>query len=610
MPGRYAAQKPIQVKKQAAGLKHVSAPLKGLSLSSKLSGADPLTATILDNWVIEEDKISCRAGVSRVVTYAAGKPVWCLIPYYGGVNKLMAATNFELRLLDGSLVKGGFTSDDWHWTSFSNLSAHEYTVMVNGADGVWSWDGNNTSTTPAAVAVTNLSKANPAVCTVASADIGKFVNGMVVTIAGAVGTGLINANGQRVILNVGAPANTFTLAGVDTSTATGPQTSGVTATPPGTGVVKEAVTAPSFAPHILPAQFDIVMSHMNRLWFADKSNLSVYYLPIQQKTGEVVELPLNAVFRRGGHIRAMYTWTRDGGAGLDDLLCIFSSNGEVVIYGGVDPDTDFTLAGIFRFDSPMNKHCVVNYGGDLYCLISTGLVPMSTLLKAETDTLGKTDRNVFSAFFEQAFSYRDRPGWSVMLNPSSGRMICNLPLGSPNSYKQMIRFMPNPVWASWSKIPSRCWAWIDNRVFVGSDTGEVHEVNPNFLNDNGDPIRVDVQPAWSAYGSSTIKHFKMVLPYIITDGVPRPFVDFKVDYDTSDPKNQPDSPSTATPGGAWDVATWDVDGWAGDVRTWNNWQGVAAMGRVGAPRVMADIFNCKFSIAGWDVLYEGGSVFG
>jgi hypothetical protein len=615
LPTRTLTPEPLKAKKRVADLKHLSAPLKGLSLSSKLTVGDPLTAPILDNWVIEENQISCRAGTRLNTTFASPTPVWCLIPYYGGLNKLAAAINNEIRLLDTTLVKGGFTSNDWHWTSFSNLSANEYTILVNGADGVWSWDGGNTSTDPAPVAVTNLSKSNPAVCTVAAGDIGKFHNGDVVMIAGATGTGLINANGPKVLMNVGSPANTFTLVATDTSTAAAPQTTGVTADPPGTGIVKETVTAPSYAPHIVPAQFDIVVSHMNRLWFADKANLSVYYLPIQQKSGEVVELPLNAVFRRGGTIRAMYTWTIDGGAGLDDMLAIFSSNGEVVMYRGVDPDTDFSMVGIFRFDSPMSKHSVVNYGGDLYCLISTGLVPMSTLLKAETEQLGQSDKNIFSLFFATSQPYRNRPGWGVMLNPSSGRIICNMPMGSANTYRQAVRFMPNPVWATWSGLQSRCWAWIDARVYFGSDDGRVYEINPSYFNDaNNDgsfrPIRVDVQPAWHAYNSAGIKQFKMVLPYIITDGVPKPYLDFRVDYDESLPSNWPDVTNPGGIGTAWDVAVWDADSWAGRQKVWNNWQGVAAIGRVGAPRLVADISNCKFAIAGFDVLYETGGVFG
>jgi hypothetical protein len=614
MPARYLERKPLLVKKAVAKVKHLSAPLKGLSLSSKLQEGDPLTAPILDNFIIEENQIRARAGTKLIYTDAGAQPIWCLIPYYGGLNRLAAATNGEIRLFNGSLVKGGFTSNDWHWTAFSNLSANEYTVMVNGTDGVWSWDGGTSSTAPAPVTVTSLSNANPAVCTVAAGSIAQFTNGMVVNVAGATGA-MAPANGPHVILSVNVPVNTFQLVGVDTSAAPAPQTTGVTAAPAGTGIVKEVVTAPSYSPYIVPDHFDIVISHMNRLWFADKDNLAIYYLPIQQKSGVVTELPLNAVFRRGGTIKALYTWTLDGGAGLDDLLAIFSSNGELVLYRGVDPDTDMTLHGIFRFDSPMSKHSVVNYGGELYVLISTGLVPMSTLMKAESEQLGQEDRNVFSEFFSKSLAYRTLPGWSVMLNPSSGRMICNLPLGSANNYKQLIRFMPNPVWASWSGLRARCWGWMDNRVYFGSDEGKVYETHPDYLSDVDKtgapvPIKVDVQASWSSYGTSAFKQFKMVLPYIISDGNPKPYLDMRVDYDATAPTNQPDVTSAGALGASWDTASWDTASWGGTPVMWINWQGVSGLGRVGAPRMTAYIVNCSFALSGWDVLYETGSVFG
>jgi len=91
--------------------------------------------------------------------------------------------------------------------------------------------GEQQPSTP--VAVTSLANANPATCAVAAADIGKFTNGMEVLIAGATGAGLVNANGLHTISSVGTPANSFTLTGVDTSAGGAPQTSGVTATPPG-----------------------------------------------------------------------------------------------------------------------------------------------------------------------------------------------------------------------------------------------------------------------------------------------------------------------------------------------------------------------------------------
>jgi hypothetical protein len=607
MPSRYAMPKPAQIKRSVAGLKHVSAPLKGLSLSSKLVQGDPLTAVVLDNWVVEENQVKARAGTRLTYTHAAGHAIEQLVPYYGQAGKLAMATNGEIRLLDGTLVRAGFLGNDWAWTAFANLSAINYTVMVNGKDGVWSWDGGSVPD-PAAVPVVSLSNTNPAVVTVSAANIAKFSNGMPVVIAGAVGTGMVNANGTHLAASVGVPANTFVLSGVDTSGGAAPQTTGVTADPPGS-MAKQGITSPDT--WVVPDQFDKVLAHQNRLWFADSANLAIYYLDVQVMSGVVHSLPLNAIFKRGGTIRALYTWTTDGGINLNDQLVVFTSNGEAAIFSGVDPTDpqDFGLTGVFRFDAPMSKHSVVNYGGDLYCLISTGLVPMSTLMRAETEQLGTTDRNVFSNFFAAALNHRDSPGWQAMVNPSSGRLIANMPLGGINTYQQMVRFMPAPVWATWSALPSRCWGWIDNRLFFGSDDGKVYEMHPDFLNDDGDPIKVDVQAAWSNYGTPASKHFKMVYAYMQSDGTPQPFIDMKVDYDMSAPTNQPDV-TFSLPGADWDTATWDVADWAGTVRSHNNWSGVGVIGRVGGPRLVALIRDCHFSLTGWDVEYETGSIFG
>jgi hypothetical protein len=503
-----------------AAVRHISAPLKGLSSSSKLTPGDPLTAVVLENWTVELNLIRVRPGTVQAWAYSnPAKAVETLVPFYGAPARMAAAIDGKLITLDGTDLGGpGFTGNDWSWTSFANLSSADYTVMVNGSNGVWSWDGTNG------------------------------------------------------------------------------------------GLVHEAVTAPVGDPWIVPDQFNIVLSHLNRLWFADSTNLAVYYLPLQQKTGEVKYLPLNAIFKRGGTIRAMMTWTTDGAVNLNDQLAIFTSNGECAIWQGIDPDTDMSLSGVFRFDAPMSKHSVVNYGGDLYVLISTGLVPMSVLMRAETEQLGNSDKNIVNEFLAAA-AYRSRPGWEAFLNPSDGRIYCNTPQGSPNSYRQLVRNMPGGQWASWNSLPARCWGWISDRVYFGSDDGKVYEFSKNFLNDNGNPILADVQMAWGNFGTPAIKQFKMVLPYIQSTGTPRPFVDIKVDYDLSQPNNQPDV-TFADIGASWDTATWDVDAWASGINVHTNWQGVARLGSVGGPRLMALVSNAEFSLAGFDVLYETGSIFG
>ena len=500
----------------AAQVAHFAAPLKGLSHATELETADPLLASVLTNFITEDDRITVRPGYILMGTIAAATPISTLIPFYGSPQKLAAASGGKIYDLAGAVIAAGpYGSDSWSWTSFSNLSSVDYTVMVNGVNGVISWDG--------------------------------------------------------------------------------------------TTFVAETVTAPAAETWVLPAKFDKILSHMNRLWFADSDNLAVYYLPVQQKTGEVKVLPLNAMFKRGGTIRAVYTWSIDGGAGMDDALAIFSSNGEVAIYSGVDPASDWKLVGVFRFDAPMSKESVINFGGDLYVMISTGLVPMTTMLRAETEQLGKADLNVMKEFQPVAQNHRDEFGWSVILNHQTNHAICNMPDGR-GGYQQLVRKMPGQVWSKWEGVPARCWGWIDNHTYFGSADGKIYRGGVEYLSDNGKAIEADVRFAWSNYKSVQKKNFKMIRLYTITDGLPRPFMDLEVDYNTVAPTNQPELTLGPSGGSEWNVATWDVDYWAASIQPKQNWQGITGLGRVGAIRVRVSVLGCTFSIAGADVLYELGGL--
>jgi len=605
LPSRYVVSgKPLQIKRKISSIRHLQAPLKGLSLSSKLIAGDPLQAPILDNWVVEEDRIRVRPGTIRIAHLATPAPISAIVPFYGFPNTYLLASNTNLFTAAAVLFETGFTDDDWAWTAFTNLGSSDFTIMCNGHNGVWSWDGG-TNPGPAPVVVTKVAKTNPVQVTVGIADIGKFHEGQSVIMSGVTTVGLTAANGTRAITFAGMPANTFALVGINGTAAAADQTTGTMRADPQGSMAQEAVTAPLTDQWINPLLFSKVCTHMNRLWFADDSNLAVYYLPVQSKTGELKYLPLNALFRRGGSIRAIYPWTVDGGTGLDDQLVVFTDNGECAIYGGTDPDSDFELVGLFRFDSPMSKNSVMQFGGDLYVLTSTGLLPMSTLIRAESEKLGRAEKQIFSAFTDVAVPHRNEYGWGVMLDHHSGRAICNMPLGG-GVYRQLVREMSTSIWAQWSNLPSRCWNWIAGRLIFATDRGEVFEINELYLNDDGKEIRADVQFAWSNFGTASTKQFKLVYPHIISDGSPTLYVDIKTDYDITAPANMPDV-AIVSVGSDWDTATWNVDQWAGQAAPSGSWQGVTGLGRVAAPRFRVAVKNCTFALSAADVVYEEGS---
>jgi hypothetical protein len=350
---------------------------------------------------------------------------------------------------------------------------------------------------------------------------------------------------------------------------------------------------------------------MNRLWFADSQTLDIYYGGLQQVSTSITlnVLPLNAYFKRGGLIKSIQTWTYSGGAGMDNLLAIFTTNGEAAIYSGSDPDSvsgDFKLVGIFRFDSPMSAGGTINYGGELYVLISTGLVPMSTLLKAEEDNLGTSDQNIIQEFIDVSKSFRDAFGWSVIINSQTNHAICNMPMGG-GKYQQLVRFMPNAIWSKWSDVPARCWAWLGNHAYFATEDGKIYITGSEYLDDNGAPINVDVRFAWSSFKSVNKKQFKLARLYMMSDSIPKTFVDIDVDYVTQPPTNLP---ATAAAGVAadWNTATWGVNSWAADAVPRQYWQGVLGLGRVGAPRIRASLQGCTFALTGVDLIYEEGGL--
>jgi hypothetical protein len=614
MPGRYIGKAaPALVKKTRAKLEHVSIPSKGLALEAKSNQVDVKFAGILTNVYVDDDRLTVRAGFKKLSTCAGGAPVDTLVPYYGAPERLAAGTNNTLcDVFTGTVWKSGFTSNDWFWTSFSNLGDKEYTVMVNGSDGVWSWDGG---TVPGGtvVTITKIEKTNPARCTVALADIASFHNGMTVIISGADATHL-PANGAHRITNVNTVPNTFELVGVDLTGAPADQTTGTMRATLQGSFEKLAVTAPVGNTWLQPNNLHLVLAHQNRLFFADESNLAFYYLPLQQKDGPLAVFPLNAIFKRGGSIKAMATWTVDGGMGMDDQLVLFSTNGECAIYSGVDPATDFSLVGVYRSDPPMSKHCTFNYGGDLYVMLPTGVTPMTAMIKAGKDGLDTVDRSLVQIFLKHSIAHRDEVGWQLFLNPSSGRLFANMPSGG-GIYDQMIRHMPKAVWSEFEDVPARFWAWIEPYVYFGDNKGNIYQMHPTYRSDvNPDgttkAIKVDVMMAWNQFKTPAIKHFKMVLPYIVTDGFPRPKIDIMVNYNITEAGNEPEISTPGSDLATWDLAEWDKALWVGGNRNYANWTGVGRSGRVGAVRLTAKVENCSFAIAGFDVLYEEGSVFG
>jgi len=179
IPARRLTPQPAKIKGTVAEIHRVEAPTKGLSLIGKASIGDPQTATILKNWVVREDRVTIRPGTKLIkdhypsaVTPADRHPIARLMPFLSNPTTMLAATNGTVvRAVDGLVLASGFAADDWSHTMFADLSQNKTMVMVNGANGVWSYNGG-TDVASGTISGSVAASTAPTVVTVAAGDIG------------------------------------------------------------------------------------------------------------------------------------------------------------------------------------------------------------------------------------------------------------------------------------------------------------------------------------------------------------------------------------------------------------------------------------------------------
>ena len=353
---------------------------------------------------------------------------------------------------------------------------------------------------------------------------------------------------------------------------------------------------------INPDLFVYVMVWKQRVWFIEKNSTRAWYLPVGQITGVATQFDFGPHFRHGGRLQELVNWTIDGGAGIDDHLVAFSSEGDVVIFKGYDPDsadTDpnaFQLHGIWYVGAlPKGRRSVSVYGGDVYVLSIFGVSQISKLV-AQAQVAANLTEDVSSkidpliARFMLASHEVD--GWYLLFLPSEQAMVVGVPSQiTGESVTQLAMKIRRQAWSKVLDLPVITMLDHDEVTFGGGKIsssgvnggGKVYVLfdapldNIPLAGSTGSPIRARMLPSYNAFGSpGMLKSFPMVR---LTFNAPQvPGVQLKVltDFASPDYITVPSLPPIS--GSLWDVALWDSGKWAGQLPPIHKWLGTVGAG--------------------------------
>lgn len=335
--------------------------------------------------------------------------------------------------------------------------------------------------------------------------------------------------------------------------------------------------------------FANVLSFKQRLWFGQINTLNLWYLPTASIAGAATQFPLGAVFRLGGQIMCMGSFSYDAGDGPDDYMAIITSNGEVAVYQGTDPSSvnTFSLTGLFSCGPPIGRRCMVRLNGDLAILTSDGVISMQALLQFDR---ASDQKAAFTAKIQTLFSQIAQTigttgtaanGWSISLYPQARYCIVNYPNTTTNQYQ----FIMNTVTGAWTQfkgMAANIWATAQGNLYFGGNDGNVYQANTGYT-DSGSNINTDLKAAWSLLNAPGKKTVPLIRPLLQAGSGFSYALRINWDFDDTAPANLINPPVNS--GAVWGSMIWPWV-WAGTSPVLQ-WRGGGGYGTWAAVRMIA-----------------------
>jgi hypothetical protein len=338
--------------------------------------------------------------------------------------------------------------------------------------------------------------------------------------------------------------------------------------------------------------FDFVMVWKHRLWFIELNSNIAHYLPVLQVQGVASPFDFGPLLVFGGDVSAMASWTLDAGDGVDDKLVVVGRGGDVLVYEGTDPATDFRIAGRWAVGRiPVGRRFMSKYGGDLAIISPNGIERMSQLTSARglnvpAGELGGTEdwvRYMENIARDVRQSYSSA-FWQLVHVPGEQCAIVVTPHNIPQDALQYVYGTLSGGWSEFTRTPMLVLEPHDGEMYFGTKDGKVMQMFFGSSDDSlpdgtvGTPIIAQVQTSFIAMSGDEFhtKRPLMAMPMFVAPTAPSVKAQINTDWSFQPVPGAPIyNPSALA---LWDAAKWDNAMWAGAGNFFNAWVGAEGLG--------------------------------
>lgn len=367
-----------------------------------------------------------------------------------------------------------------------------------------------------------------------------------------------------------------------------------------------------------PTKLVSVVPWKNRLWFVERDTAKAWYLAIGAVSGAATAFVFGSRFKAGGTLRNLFSWTFDGGSGIDDALVGISGGGDIVIYKGTDPSSasTFSLQGVWQIGQvPTGRRLASDFGGDLVVMSSLGLLPLSKLVIGNIifDRSQYQTQKIANLWNQLQQATSTLRGWGVHLHPQDAALIITVPTATGQATQQLVMSLTTHGWHQYRNMPMGvCAATWGGTLYFGTQDGRVCAndgyVDGVLLSNPSAFSTIDWSflTAPSNFGTPNRKRVSQVITSITSQGgginhvaVPR------FDWDVTEPAAP--TGSVAALGSAWDVALWDSGRWGGTYQPQRKVFGSTGIGSIVAVATRGAA-SSRMTFTDLEVAYEAGGL--
>lgn len=300
----------------------------------------------------------------------------------------------------------------------------------------------------------------------------------------------------------------------------------------------------------------------NREFFVKAGTMDAYYLPAGAIQGAAKPFPLGGTMKNGGSLLMGFNWSIESGSGPNEFCVFVTTEGEVAIYQGSDPDSAdaFTVQGVYQIGKPLGKNAFIKVGGDVLVATVSGLIPMSQVFQRSAEALSSLSKSrpIEDDWTEAAQAVSS--GWALSYWPEQKLIFVSFP---DNIVVPDTTFVMNAVTGAWGIIKNwkaTCFGSIQGSIFFGSLNGLVWQGDITGM-DDGKPFQAAYLSQFLSAGSfGQRKEATIGQMHVKAKEKPMVRLFARANGDISIPAYS-DVTESGEGASEWDVGLWDVAKW-------------------------------------------------